>query len=70
VTQDDWNDEMGSAWARFVESYRRRRAPAALRERIVAALEAAASAGSRREGTPANRGPGARGSDAADVRGQ
>lgn len=49
MRQDDREDEMTGAWASFVEAYRRRRAPGALRERIRAAVEEAARAGSRDE---------------------
>ena len=68
MRQDDREDEM--AWASFVEAYRRRRAPAALRARIVAALEAAARAGSPGEARRRldDRRQGNGGSDAADVR--
>ncbi|MBI2217703.1 MAG: hypothetical protein HYU51_10430 [Candidatus Rokubacteria bacterium] len=36
-TVDPWFEEV---WARFVEEYRRSRAPEALRQRIIAALHA------------------------------
>lgn len=43
------DDDFALAWARFVEDYRRSRAPEGLRERVVAAVEAAARAGSWQE---------------------
>ena len=36
----DWDAEMAAAWTRFVEKYRRTRAPAGLRKRVLAALAA------------------------------
>ena len=35
-----WDAAMEAAWREFVAQWRQRRAPAALRERIVAALQA------------------------------
>lgn len=36
----DWDAELAAAWTRFVDEYRRTRAPAELRERVLAALAA------------------------------
>ena len=36
----DWDAELAAAWTRFVEKYRRTRAPAGLRKRVLAALAA------------------------------
>lgn len=41
-----WSEE---AWERFAEKYRRQRAPEALRQRVIAAIRAAAAAGSWQE---------------------
>lgn len=41
--------DVEEAWARFVERYRRRRAPEALRRRVLAAVRAAATAGNGTE---------------------
>jgi hypothetical protein len=43
---DRWSEE---AWERFAEEYRRRRAPDALRQRVIAAIRAAAAAASWQE---------------------
>jgi len=45
-----WERATEAAWREFVARWRRRRAPAALRERIVAALEALEAREAPREG--------------------
>lgn len=43
---DRWSEE---AWERFAGEYRRQRAPDELRQRVIAAIRAAAAAGSWQE---------------------
>ncbi len=45
-----WDAAMEAAWKAFAERWRRTRAPAALRERIVAALAALEAREEQREG--------------------